>query len=375
MSLSAPVRVLQSTSKQKEDENDGDNGGQRKMGLAQTMGGSRRGSMGSSSTDINGHSASNSSSNSSMKENNMVTMRGGNMSNTNGNGNGSSSSGVMSDLIELRDREKDSQKEKERERKDSREVTSSSSGATRLSGAVRTNQNQNQVQGLVHPEFSTSTALDTSSGAKRIVRPPPPQTQAARDRDRDRDLPPTGGGSGTGSSSNGSASTSGRGEKIEKIEKVEQIPIVEQEVAYTLESLKIMCEDAHWGNRLKGFEVITEKLNAIIEGKKIIKNKSDSIVDPGSTSTDQYDSKDKDKKDSKDRNGLKECFLSSTVSIECVVDLAVNHLGDAHQKVAVEAMSVLGMCIQGLTAQTMNKLGVLLSALFNRLADRRAQIK
>ena len=375
MSLSAPVRVLQSTSKQKEDENDGDNGGQRKMGLAQTMGGSRRGSMGSSSTDLNGHSASNSSSNSSMKENNMVTMRGGNMSNgnNNGNGNGSSSSGVMSDLMELRDREKDSQKEKERERKDSRETTSSSTGATRLSGAVRTNQSQNQVQGLVHPEFSTTTALDTSSGAKRIVRPPPPQTQAARDRDRDRDLPPSGSGSGTGSSSNGSASTSGRGEKIEKIEKVEQIPIVEQEVAYTIESLKIMCEDAHWGNRLKGFEVITEKLNAIIENKNKSKNKLDSKEDPGSTSSDQYDNKDK--KDSKDRNGLKECFLSSTVSIECVVDLAVNHLGDAHQKVAVEAMSVLGMCIQGLTAQTMNKLGVLLSALFNRLADRRAQIK
>ena len=370
MSLSAPVRVLQSTSKQKEDENDGDNGGQRKMGLAQTMGGSRRGSMGSSSTDLNGHSASNSS----MKENSMMTMRGGNMSNSNtngnGNGNGSSSSGVMSDLMELRDREKDSQKEKERERKDSREVTSSSSGATRLSGAVRTNQNQNQVQGLVHPEFSTSTALDTSSGAKRIVRPPPPQTQAARDRDRDRDLPLS--GTVTGSSSNGSASTSGRGEKIEKIEKVEQIPIVEQEVAYTLESLKIMCEDAHWGNRLKGFEVITEKLNAIIENKNKSKNKLDSKEDPGSTSTDQYDNKDRDKKD---RNGLKECFLSSTVSIECVVDLAVNHLGDAHQKVAVEAMSVLGTCIQGLTAQTMNKLGVLLSALFNRLADRRAQIK
>jgi TctA family transporter len=48
---------------------------------------------------------------------------------------------------------------------------------------------------------------------------------------------------------------------------------------------------------------------------------------------------------------------------------------DPHQKVAAEAISVLSACVEKYTVQTGNKLGVILTALFYRLADRRAQIK
>ena len=119
--------------------------------------------------------------------------------------------------------------------------------------------------------------------------------------------------------------------------------------AVTVEYLKILCEDSHWATRLRGFELISEKLSKVMSAKADVGH----VDDLGS----------------KDSNTV------STIQIESYVDLAVVHLGDAHQKVAVEAITVLSVCVQAFTAQTLGKLGVLLSALFNRLADRRAQIK
>lgn len=119
--------------------------------------------------------------------------------------------------------------------------------------------------------------------------------------------------------------------------------------AVTVEYLKGLCEDSHWATRLRGFEIISEKLSKVMSVKADVGH----VEDLGS----------------KDSNTV------STIQIESYVDLAVVHLGDAHQKVAVEAITVLSVCVQAFTAQTFGKLGVLLSALFNRLADRRAQIK
>ena len=199
-----------------------------------------------------------------------------------------------------------------KERKEGRDLTSS--GSVRLSGAVRSNQVQ-------VPDPST-VGID-SNGAKRLTRPPQP----GRDN-----LQP-----------------SVRGEKTEK---VEVISAVEQEIVYSIDSLKVMSDDQHWGNRLKSFEIISGVLNRTHASK----NKYDNGEYLGS-------------------NDSKESFNTSTANIECIVDAAVNHLGDAHQKVAVEAMTVLGTCVQMYNTQTFAKLGVLLTALFNRLADRRAQIK
>ena len=212
-------------------------------------------------------------------------------------------------------REKDKDNRDSRERKDERESgAGTTSGPSRLSGAVRSNQVQVQ-----DPSFT----FVESNGAKRLTRPP----QSIKDVPQ----PAT------------------RGEKIIKVETTSAL---EQEPIYSIETLKVMCDDQHWVNRLKGFEVISGVLSRTIA----FKNKDDDGVDLRP-------------KDSR------ECFNTSVANIECIVDVAVNHLGDSHQKVAVEAMSVLSTCVQGYTPQTLVKLGVLLTALFNRLADRRAQIK
>ena len=199
-----------------------------------------------------------------------------------------------------------------KERKEGRDFTTS--GSIRLSGAVRSNQNQVQ---------DPSSVGSDSTGAKRLTRPPQP----ARD----------------------TLQISARGEKTEK---GEVTSTVEQEIVYSIDSLKIMSDDQHWGNRLKSFEIISGVLNRTHASK----NRNENGDDLGS-------------------NDTKECFNTSTANIECIVDVAVNHLGDAHQKVAVEAMTVMGTCVQMYTTETFAKLGVLLTALFNRLADRRAQIK
>lgn len=141
----------------------------------------------------------------------------------------------------------------------------------------------------------------------------------------------TGAGIGTGSGPGGGASASAG------------------QHAVTVEYLKGLCEDSHWATRLRGFELISEKLSKVMSAKADVGH----VEDLGS----------------KDSNTV------STIQIESYVDLAVMHLGDAHQKVAVEAITVLSVCVQAFTAHTLGKLGVLLSALFNRLADRRAQIK
>lgn len=119
--------------------------------------------------------------------------------------------------------------------------------------------------------------------------------------------------------------------------------------AVTVEYLKGLCEDTHWATRLRGFELISEKLSKVMSIKADVGH----IEDLGS----------------KDSNTV------TTVQVESYVYFAVMHLGDAHQKVAVEAMTVLSVCVQAFTVQTVGKLGALLTALFNRLADRRAQIK
>lgn len=119
--------------------------------------------------------------------------------------------------------------------------------------------------------------------------------------------------------------------------------------AVTVEYLKGLCEDTHWATRLRGFEIISEKLSKVMSIKADVGH----VEDLGS----------------KDSNTV------TTAQVESYVDFAVMHLGDAHQRVAVEAMTVLSVCVQAFTVQTVGKLGALLTALFNRLADRRAQIK
>jgi hypothetical protein len=101
--------------------------------------------------------------------------------------------------------------------------------------------------------------------------------------------------------------------------------------------LRKMSDDAHWETRLKAFETILSRLTAAAESKDAI--------------------------------------TISTTSIESFVDSAVNHLGDAHQKVATEALAVLTVCVVQFSSATSSKLGAVLTALFQRLADRRAQIR
>lgn len=141
-----------------------------------------------------------------------------------------------------------------------------------------------------------------------------------------------GGGTGSGGGGTGAGLGGGAGQQ-----------------AVTVEYLKGLCEDTHWATRLRGFELISEKLSKVMSVKADVGH----IEDLGS----------------KDSNTV------TTVQVESYVDFAVTHLGDAHQKVAVEAMTVLSVCVQAFTVQTVGKLGALLTALFNRLADRRAQIK
>ena len=140
----------------------------------------------------------------------------------------------------------------------------------------------------------------------------------------------SGGGTGTGGTGTGTGGDAGQ-------------------QAVTVEYVKGLCEDTHWATRLRGFELISEKLSKVMSVKADVGH----IEDLGS----------------KDSNTV------TTVQVESYVDFAVTHLGDAHQKVAVEAMTVLSVCVQAFTGQTVGKLGALLTALFNRLADRRAQIK
>ena len=124
----------------------------------------------------------------------------------------------------------------------------------------------------------------------------------------------------------------------------------------SLEAMRTACEDAHWSTRLKSFEVINELLTNALTSKTV---GNDALGSPTSTSS----------------SSRKESFTSIASNIEGIIDISVAHFGDAHQKVAVEAMTVLGVCVEGYSALSFGKLGVLLSALFNRLADRRAQIK
>lgn len=126
----------------------------------------------------------------------------------------------------------------------------------------------------------------------------------------------------------------------------------------TLESLRAVCEDAHWSTRLRGFEAINELLTNALAAKAQIQMQGDDALGSPTSS-----------------NSRREAFTSLAGNIEGIIEVSVAHFGDAHQKVAVEAMTVLGVCVQSYSALSFGKLGVLLSALFNRLADRRAQIK
>jgi hypothetical protein len=96
-----------------------------------------------------------------------------------------------------------------------------------------------------------------------------------------------------------------------------------------------MADDSHWATRLEAFETILQRLTAASEAND----------------------------------------TPPTATVESYAEISMTHLGDAHQKVATEALAVLTMCIVKFTAATSNKLGAILTALFQRLADRRAQIR
>lgn len=219
-----------------------------------------------------------------------------------------------------------------------------SGGTNRLGGAVRTTQTQ-----FGHSD-STSTVPNDSSGPKRLPQPPARDIPLSNARGVKMDI-------------NDKNERSGRvegGGHIDKTDRNERNGTNDgasmgEDMKYTLENLKMLCEDSLWSTRLKGFEILLEKLTKI-SLKRTEKNE--------------------DSSSSAAESGLGSRDFSATMSnIEVIVDLSVSHLGDAHQKVAVEALSVLSTCVMSFTNQTVNKLGALLAALFNRLADRRAQIK
>jgi hypothetical protein len=106
----------------------------------------------------------------------------------------------------------------------------------------------------------------------------------------------------------------------------------------SMEALKAHCEDAHWGNRLKGFETILQRLTTPAPA-------------PATCGDD-------------DPSRPPAVAPLPAAAVEAYVDLAIAHLGDAHQRVAAEAMSVLGACVQGHTTHTAARLGAILSALF-----------
>lgn len=62
--------------------------------------------------------------------------------------------------------------------------------------------------------------------------------------------------------------------------------------------------------------------------------------------------------------------------IEAFIDLAVEHLTDTHQKVSLAALAVLSAILSSssFVPQSKGRLGVTLTALFNRLIDRRPNI-
>jgi hypothetical protein len=104
---------------------------------------------------------------------------------------------------------------------------------------------------------------------------------------------------------------------------------------YSMETLRNMTEDSNWESRLKGFEIISKQLKKLAS----IEDKSNALV------------------------------------IETYVDMAVNHIGDQHQKVAIESLQVISNCIESFHSQCIPKLGSILTSLFHRLADRRMPVR
>ena len=110
---------------------------------------------------------------------------------------------------------------------------------------------------------------------------------------------------------------------------------VENDDIYSIETIRNMTEDSNWEGRLKGFDIISKNLKKmIITGEKPIQTIIDSYV-----------------------------------------DMAVNHLGDQHQKVAMESLQVIHICIESFHPYCISKLGILLTSLFHRLADRRMPVR
>lgn len=104
---------------------------------------------------------------------------------------------------------------------------------------------------------------------------------------------------------------------------------------YSIEAIRNMTEDSNWEGRLKGFDIISKNLKKlIILGEK-----------PVQTIIDSY------------------------------IDMAVNHLGDQHQKVAMESLQVIHISIESFHPYCISKLGILLTSLFHRLADRRMPVR
>ena len=104
---------------------------------------------------------------------------------------------------------------------------------------------------------------------------------------------------------------------------------------YSVEILRNMTEDSNWESRLKGFEIISKQIKKLIS----LEDKSNALV------------------------------------IETYVDMAVSHIGDQHQKVAIESLQVINKCIESFHSQCIPKLGSILTSLFHRLADRRMPVR
>ena len=102
-----------------------------------------------------------------------------------------------------------------------------------------------------------------------------------------------------------------------------------------LELMKAAVDDVHWENRLAACEAIRNRLQ---------------------------------------KASIMEEAISSPL-IDNFVDLAVAFLNDAHQKVVSEAMDIITFCVEHHSTCMTEKLGILLPALFHRLADRRSQMR
>ena len=108
----------------------------------------------------------------------------------------------------------------------------------------------------------------------------------------------------------------------------------------SLGEIRGMAEDEHWLTRLKAFSIVNQRLSEAT----------------GDGSRDDYQ-------------------LVGAHMIEGYLELAIVHLGDTHQKVAAEILNTIQLCMEKFSDYGSSKLGVVLAALFHRLADRRQAVR